>query len=257
MSQVAQASVPGVSIYDTPSAPKPSNLFPNPWYVNNQRTAIRRPPRVPRDRTPRQLVSGVATDPTQRQPRAGIRARDVRITAFPYRITVELAAHRITVYDGESILLQEPVAVGKPSTPTPPGRYFLRILWKAPNPNTVYGPYAYGLSGYSNVLTSFDGGDGELGIHGNDDASVLGSISEHHPPGSSAPGRRSSEPGFPDPPCAHHRQSSSYVTRVGVRTSENGGIRISSWSAPQPHLAANFLPLPNARDAGRRNVRRG
>ena len=179
MSQVAQASVAGVYIYDTPSLAKPTNLFPNPWYVNNQRD--------PRFAVPLVfLVTGqhgswyrvlLPTRPNGSQ--GWVRARDVRITAFPYRITVELAAHRITVYNGESILLQEPVAVGKPSTPTPPGRYFLRILWKAPNPNTVYGPYAYGLSGYSNVLTSFDGGDGELGIHGNDDASVLGQSITH------------------------------------------------------------------------------
>jgi lipoprotein-anchoring transpeptidase ErfK/SrfK len=38
----------------------------------------------------------------------------------------------------------------------------------------VYGPYAYPLSGHSEVLTSFNGGDGELGIHGNNDESVLG-----------------------------------------------------------------------------------
>jgi lipoprotein-anchoring transpeptidase ErfK/SrfK len=50
----------------------------------------------------------------------------------------------------------------------------IRVLIKAPNPNTVYGPYAYGLSSHSDTLTSFNGGDGEIGIHGNNDASVLG-----------------------------------------------------------------------------------
>ena len=179
MSQVAQASVLAVSIYDSPNAPKPSNVFPNPWYVNDQHEQRFAVPLV-------FLVTGhqgswyrvlLPTRPNGSQ--GWIRAREVRITAFSYRIKVELSAHRITVFNGESILLQETVAVGKPSTPTPPGRYFLRILWKAPDPNTVYGPYAYGLSGYSNVLTSFDGGDGELGIHGNNDASVLGQSITH------------------------------------------------------------------------------
>ena len=104
-----------------------------------------------------------------------VRAEDVRGVQNPYRIRVELGAHRISVYDGDAVLLQEPVAIGKPSTPTPPGTYYLRVLLKAPDPNTVYGPYAYPLSGHSEVLTSFNGGDGELGIHGNNDASVLGS----------------------------------------------------------------------------------
>jgi lipoprotein-anchoring transpeptidase ErfK/SrfK len=39
----------------------------------------------------------------------------------------------------------------------------------------VYGPYAYGLSSHSDVLETFNGGDAEIGIHGNNDASVLGS----------------------------------------------------------------------------------
>lgn len=179
MSQVAQASVLLIAIYNTPGASTPAREYPNPWYVNNQREKQFAVPLV-------FLVTGHQGNwyrvllPTRPNGSQGwVRARDVRITAFPYRITVELAAHRITVYNGESVLLQEPVAIGKASTPTPTGRYYLRILWKAPDPNTVYGPYAYGLSGYSNVLTSFDGGDGELGIHGNDDASVLGQSVTH------------------------------------------------------------------------------
>jgi lipoprotein-anchoring transpeptidase ErfK/SrfK len=43
----------------------------------------------------------------------------------------------------------------------------------------VYGPYAYGLSGHSEVLDTFNGGDAELGIHGNNEASVLGKDVSH------------------------------------------------------------------------------
>ena len=62
----------------------------------------------------------------------------------------------------------------EPLAPTPTGHYYIRVLIKAPNPTTVYGPYAYGLSSHSEALSSFDGGDAEIGLHGNDDASVLG-----------------------------------------------------------------------------------
>ena len=68
--------------------------------------------------------------------------------------------------------------VGKP-TPTPTGEYYLRVLLQAPDPNTVYGPYAYGLSSHSETLDSFAGGDAEVGIHGNNDASVLGTDATH------------------------------------------------------------------------------
>ena len=81
--------------------------------------------------------------------------------------------------DDGAVLYTGPIADGAPNTPTPVGHYYIRVLIKAPNPNTVYGPYAYGLSSHSDVLTSFEGGDGETGIHGNDDASVLGSSVTH------------------------------------------------------------------------------
>ena len=46
------------------------------------------------------------------------------------------------------------------------GKFYLRVLIKAPDPTTVYGPYAYGLSGFSEVLQTFNGGPGQLGLHG-------------------------------------------------------------------------------------------
>ncbi len=49
----------------------------------------------------------------------------------------------------------------------------------APNPNGDYGPYAYGLSGYSDTLTSFNGGPGQLGIHGTNEPQYLGTQVSH------------------------------------------------------------------------------
>lgn len=43
----------------------------------------------------------------------------------------------------------------------------------------MYGPYAYGLSGFSNVLTEFNGGDGVIGIHGTNDPSSIGRDVSH------------------------------------------------------------------------------
>ena len=45
--------------------------------------------------------------------------------------------------------------------------------------NGPYGSYAYGLSGFSNVLTSFGGGDGVIGIHGTNDPSSIGQDVSH------------------------------------------------------------------------------
>ena len=52
------------------------------------------------------------------------------------------------------------IGVAKTNTPTPGGIYYTTELIKTPNPDGDYGPYAYGLSGYSDTLTSFNGGPG-------------------------------------------------------------------------------------------------
>ena len=46
--------------------------------------------------------------------------------------------------------------------------------FKPPDPNGAYGPYAYPLSGYSNVLTPFEGVDAATGRHGTNQPHLLG-----------------------------------------------------------------------------------
>jgi lipoprotein-anchoring transpeptidase ErfK/SrfK len=108
-----------------------------------------------------------------------IKATDVRLTEHEYRMKIELGAHRITVTQGPRVLVQAPIGVGVRETPTPGGLYYTKELLRPPRPDTAYGPYAYGLSGFSNELTSFAGGDGVIGIHGTNDPSGLGKDVSH------------------------------------------------------------------------------
>jgi lipoprotein-anchoring transpeptidase ErfK/SrfK len=172
ISLIAEAKLPLVPIYSAPWEEEPSRALTNPWFVNHDPTKPVTQVFLIKQRVGKWLEVYLPVRPNGTT--GWVKVKDVNITQTPYKITVELAAHRITVYNAGMDLLQESVAVGKPSTPTPPGTYYLRVLLKAPDPNTVYGPYAYPLSGHSDVLTEFNGGDGELGIHGNDDESVLG-----------------------------------------------------------------------------------
>ena len=103
-----------------------------------------------------------------------VRQADVQLTQIDYAVVVERRAHRVTVFKAGQVLMQEPAGIGTSSTPTPGGLYYLKELLKPPNPNGTYGPYAYGLSGFSNVLRSFQGGDGVIGLHGTNDPSGLG-----------------------------------------------------------------------------------
>ena len=50
------------------------------------------------------------------------------------------------------MIVDEPVGVGRSDRPTPGGVYYLKELLQPPDPNGAYGTYAYGLSGFSNVL---------------------------------------------------------------------------------------------------------
>lgn len=105
-----------------------------------------------------------------------IRRATVDIETHDYRAVVSLGEHRITVWKGNEVLLQEPVGVGTPSTPTPKGLYYLiELLPVLPREQGAYGPWAFALSGHSDVLFSFgDGGDGTIGLHGTGDPSTIG-----------------------------------------------------------------------------------
>jgi lipoprotein-anchoring transpeptidase ErfK/SrfK len=181
-------TVPKISIYDSPSGDKASRQLDNPWLYD---------PKVPTSQVPQVfLVTKQQSDgwvqvllPVRPNGSTGwVKATDVDISSNPYRIDVALGAHTITVHKGADVVYTGPVAVGatdpplpdvgKP-TPTPTGKYYLRILLQAPDPNTVYGPFAYGLSSHSDSLDEFAGGDAEIGIHGNNDASVLGKNVTH------------------------------------------------------------------------------
>jgi lipoprotein-anchoring transpeptidase ErfK/SrfK len=103
-----------------------------------------------------------------------VRRSDVSLHTHAFRIVVELGAHRLTVYEGVDVVLQEPVGLGVATTPTPGGIFYTTELYAVDPSQPYYGPYAFGLSGYSEVLYSFAGGDGQLAIHGTDDPSGIG-----------------------------------------------------------------------------------
>jgi lipoprotein-anchoring transpeptidase ErfK/SrfK len=103
----------------------------------------------------------------------------VTLSHHRYRIVVNLRTHRITVWRGLRVIDTEPVGVGKGRTPTPGGKYYTKELFRPSDPNGAYGPYAYGLSGFSNVITRFAGGNGVIGIHGTNQPWLIGHDVSH------------------------------------------------------------------------------
>lgn len=110
-----------------------------------------------------------------------VRAEDVTVQDNPYRLVVSANAHRLTLEKNGVVQHQYQVGIGRGEYPTPGGVYYIKELLAPPNPDGAYGPYAYGLSGFSEVaeLANFEGGEGVIGIHGTNDPSSIGANVSH------------------------------------------------------------------------------
>src|SRR4051794_20487588 len=104
-----------------------------------------------------------------------IRAGDVNLSDVPYEIHVSLADHMLRMFKDGKEVLSSPVVIGAPNTPTPLGTFYITdpVDLKA-SPNGAYGAYALGLSGYSEVLFSFNGGPGQIAVHGTNSPGQVG-----------------------------------------------------------------------------------
>jgi hypothetical protein len=101
-------------------------------------------------------------------------AVDFELSAHDYTIAITLSEFRLEAYRGDDLILQAPIGVAKDTTPTPGGTYYTIELLQPPDPNGLYGPYAFGLSGFSDVHQTFNGGPGQLGIHGTNQPELVG-----------------------------------------------------------------------------------
>lgn len=110
-----------------------------------------------------------------------IEADLVDVSQNPYRLVVSSTEFRLTLLkDGEEVE-HFTIGIGQDQYPTPGGIFYIKELLQPPNPDGAYGPYAYGLSGYTEVaeLANFAGGNGTIGIHGTNDPSSIGKSTSH------------------------------------------------------------------------------
>ncbi len=104
-----------------------------------------------------------------------VRESDVTLSTTPYLITIDLAQHHLWLTKDGQPVLDSAVVIGKKSTPTPVGTFYVTDpVDLRSNPNTTYGAYAIGLSGYSEVLYEFNGGPGQIAIHGTPNPEQVG-----------------------------------------------------------------------------------
>jgi lipoprotein-anchoring transpeptidase ErfK/SrfK len=127
-----------------------------------------------RVRLPGRAVGGQRLPPT-----GWISAAHAQLATTRWHIVVDLGARRALIYRDGIEVRSYPAIVGKPSTPTPTGQYFVEenVSLAA---SAAGAPFALATSDRSNVLQEFDGGPGQIALHGLDNlGGQLGTAASH------------------------------------------------------------------------------
>jgi L,D-transpeptidase catalytic domain len=92
-------------------------------------------------------------------------------TVVRTRLVVDLQRLEATLYEDGKRVFEAPIGVGKQTSPTPRGEFYVRSMLTAYQ-SPFYGPIAFGTSARSAVLTDWPAG-GFVGIHGTDRPDLL------------------------------------------------------------------------------------
>ncbi len=108
-----------------------------------------------------------------------ISTRQTRAGSTSWRLRVDLSARRLIVYREGRAVRRFRAIVGKPSTPTPRGSFFVEEAL-ALSAGEAGAPFALATSARSNALQEFDGGPGQIALHGTRNLSgALGTAVSH------------------------------------------------------------------------------
>jgi hypothetical protein len=108
-----------------------------------------------------------------------VRRADVEVREVTLELRIDLEARTLKLLDAGAEVLSTPVAIGSEEAPTPTGRFSVTDKLVTGKDGGAYGPFALGLSGHSEVLTEFAGGDGQIGIHGTNAPDSIGQAVSH------------------------------------------------------------------------------
>ncbi|WP_235949236.1 L,D-transpeptidase [Candidatus Frankia alpina] len=168
---VAQAVVPEITWFATPDTGAPQGRLANP-----NREGV---PLVFAVEERRAHWLRVQLPVRPNGSRGWLRAEDTQVTETPYDLRGDRSAHRLTVLRDGAVLARLPVGIGTGGTPTPSGEFYLTELLRPTDPNGPWGPYAFGLSGFSDVITQFNGANGIIGLHGTNRPDLVGTDASH------------------------------------------------------------------------------
>ena len=110
-----------------------------------------------------------------------VKTSDVDVSGpLEWSVRVSLADHHLWLAHNGVDEFDTGVAIGSPQYPTPTGLFYVTDpIDLHDRPNLGYGVFAIGLSGHSDVLTEFGGGDGQIAIHGTNNPGDIGQDVSH------------------------------------------------------------------------------
>ena len=103
-----------------------------------------------------------------------VRANQVSLFIVDGHITVDLSDKVLTYVIDDVEVLRTQVGIGSPHNETPVGEFFVTDNVRLADPTGPWGSHALGLSGRSDTITEFNGGDGIIGIHGTNNPASIG-----------------------------------------------------------------------------------
>lgn len=106
-----------------------------------------------------------------------VKADTVTLRSLVYSLHASTEQNTLTLLKNGTPVKTYTAATGTGGTPTPHGSFYITELLQPTNDG--YGPYAFGLSAFSDVLSSFGGGPGQIGLHGTNDAASIGHAASH------------------------------------------------------------------------------
>ncbi len=104
---------------------------------------------------------------------------NVQLTSNPFSIEIQLSSFTLRAYESGKLSKEIKIGIGRDEVPTPEGFYYTVYVATPPEKNGVYGDFVIGLSGFSEVLPTFNGGQGRLGIHGTNQPQLIGTKASH------------------------------------------------------------------------------
>lgn len=164
--RVASAIGAGVATFDAPGSTDSRHWFSNPTQFGGPRVFL------VIDEVPGYVQVLLPVRPNGRT--GWVPSEQVTVAEVTTRAEVDLAGRMLRVWDGADLTVETPVVIGAGQSPTPEGTFFVRDVIDKADPGGAYGPHILALSGFSEVLDSFQGGEPAIAIHGTNRPELLG-----------------------------------------------------------------------------------